>query len=192
MNKMIPYGQQNITQDDINAVIEALNSNFLTQGPKINEFESKFASYIGSEYAVAVSNGTAALHLSALALNVKKGHKVITTPITFAASANCIKYCSGDVVFSDIDPKSYLLDISKVRQLLESSPYGTYQGIITVDFAGRAVNLEEFRNLADEFGLWIIEDACHAPGGYFIDKKNQKQNCGNSNFADLAIFHFIP
>jgi len=192
MNKIIPYGQQSITQDDIHAVIEALNSNFLTQGPKINEFESKFASYIGSEYAVAVSNGTAALHLCALALNVKNGHKVITTPITFAASANCIKYCSGDVVFSDIDPNSYLLDISKVRLLLESSPNGTYQGIITVDFAGRAVNLEEFRNLADEFGLWIIEDACHAPGGYFIDKKNQKQNCGNSNFADLAIFSFHP
>jgi UDP-4-amino-4,6-dideoxy-N-acetyl-beta-L-altrosamine transaminase len=189
---MIPYGKQNITDEDISYVVESLKSDYLTQGPIISEFESKFAEYIGSKYAVAVSNGTAALHLCALALGVKEGQKVITSPITFAASANCIKYCGGEVVFSDIDPITYLLDITKVRQLLESSPKGTYQGIIPVDFAGRAVNLEEFKNLADEFGLWMIEDACHAPGGYFIDKANQKQNCGNSNFADLAIFSFHP
>jgi UDP-4-amino-4,6-dideoxy-N-acetyl-beta-L-altrosamine transaminase len=190
MVNSIPYGKQDITNEDIQAVLEALKSDYLTQGPIIAEFESKFADYIGSSYAIAVSNGTAALHLCALALDVKEGQNVITTPITFAASANCIKYCGGEVVFSDIDPNTYLLDLSKVRQLLESSPKGTYQGIIPVDFAGRAVKLEEFRNLADEFGLWIIEDACHAPGGYFIDNENQKQNCGNSNFADLAIFSF--
>ena len=91
----IPYGKQNITQDDINAVIETLKADFLTQGPKIDEFEQKFADYVGSKYAVAVSNGTAALHLCALALNVNEKSKVITTPITFAASANCIKYCGG-------------------------------------------------------------------------------------------------
>lgn len=192
MGNIIPYGKQDITDEDIQAVVKALKSDYLTQGPLISEFESKFADYIGSKYAVAVSNGTAALHLCALALNVKEGQKVITTPITFAASANCIKYCGGDVVFSDIDPNTYLLDIHKVRLLLESSPKGTYQGIIPVEFAGRAVNLEEFKNLADEFELWMIEDACHAPGGYFIDKSNQKQNCGNSNFADLAIFSFHP
>lgn len=192
MGNIIPYGKQYISDDDIQAVVSALKSDYLTQGPIISEFESKFADYIGSKYAIAVSNGTAALHLCALALNVREGQKVITTPITFAASANCIKYCGGDVVFSDIDPNTYLLDINKVRLLLESSPNGTYKGIIPVDFAGRAVNLEEFKNLANEFGLWIIEDACHAPGGYFIDKNNQKQNCGNSNFADLAIFSFHP
>jgi UDP-4-amino-4,6-dideoxy-N-acetyl-beta-L-altrosamine transaminase len=192
MDRIIPYGKQDITDEDIQAVVNALKSDYLTQGPIISKFESKFAEYIGSKYAVAVSNGTAALHLCALALEVKEGQKVITTPITFAASANCIKYCGGEVVFSDIDPKTYLLDINKTRQLLKSSPKGTYQGIIPVDFAGRAVNLEDFRKLADEFGLWIIEDACHAPGGYFIDKANQKQNCGNSNFADLAIFSFHP
>ncbi len=192
MGNNIPYGKQDITEEDVKAVISALKSDYLTQGPIVSEFESKFADYIGSKYAVAVSNGTAALHLCALALNVKEGQKVITTPITFAASANCIKYCGGEVVFSDIDPSTYLLDIHKVRLLLESSPKGTYQGIIPVEFAGRAVNLEEFKNLADEFGLWIIEDACHAPGGYFIDKSSQKQNCGNSNFADVAIFSFHP
>ena len=188
----IPYGRQNITEEDILAVVETLKSDYLTQGPKILEFEKAFAAYIGCKYAVAVANGTAALHLNALALGVKPGDKVITTPITFAASANCVRYCGGEVVFADIDPDTYLLDIHAVRKLLESSPKGTYQGIIPVDFAGRAVNLEAFRALADEFGCWIIEDSCHSPGGYFIDSNGNKQRCGNGNFADLAIFSFHP
>ncbi len=188
----IPYGKQSITEEDIRAVSETLKSDFLTQGPKIDEFEEAFAKYIGSSYAVAVANGTAALHLSALALNVKPGQKVITTPITFAASANCIRYCGGDVVFADISPKDYLLDIQKVKQLLEQSPVGTYAGIIPVDFSGRAVNLEELRILANQYNLWIIEDACHAPGGYFIDSEGNQQNCGNGHFADLAIFSLHP
>jgi len=192
MMKAIPYGRQNITEEDIQAVVETLKSDYLTQGPKIAEFEKAFSKYIGSKYAVAVANGTAALHLCTLALGVKEGDKVITTPITFAASANCVRYCGGKVVFSDIDPETYLLDINKVRELLEASPKGNYKGLIPVAFAGRAVNLEAFRKLADEFGLWIIEDACHAPGGYFMDSKNNKQTCGNSNFADLAIFSFHP
>ncbi|HCB45049.1 MULTISPECIES: UDP-4-amino-4,6-dideoxy-N-acetyl-beta-L-altrosamine transaminase [Algoriphagus] len=188
----IPYGRQHITEDDILAVIETLKSDYLTQGPKIKEFEDAFASYVGSRYAIAVSNGTAALHLNALALGVKPGDKVITAPITFAASANCVRYCGGEVVFADIDPETYLLDIHSVRKLLEASPKGTYQGIIPVDFAGRAVDLEAFRELADEFGLWIIQDSCHSPGGYFIDSKGQKQHCGNGKFAELAIFSFHP
>nr|WP_294937015.1 UDP-4-amino-4,6-dideoxy-N-acetyl-beta-L-altrosamine transaminase [uncultured Flavobacterium sp.] len=189
---MIPYGKQNITEEDILAVSKALKGDFLTQGPTILEFEQAFANYIGCKYAVAVSNGTAALHLSALALGVGEGDKVITTPITFAASANCIRYCGGEVVFSDIDPTTYLLDAEKVEKLLKSAPKGTYKGIVPVDFAGRAVNLEAFRKLADEYGLWIIEDACHAPGGYFTDSNGRKQNCGNGNYAELAIFSFHP
>jgi UDP-4-amino-4,6-dideoxy-N-acetyl-beta-L-altrosamine transaminase len=192
MNTNIPYGRQNITDEDIQAVVEVLKSDYLTQGPQIAAFEDAFASYIGSEYAVAVANGTAALHLCTLALGVKEGDKVITSPITFAASANCVRYCGGEVVFSDIDPKTYLLDIEKVRTLLKRSPRGTYQGIIPVDFAGRANDLEAFRQLADEHGLWIIEDSCHSPGGYFIDSKGDQQNCGNGKFADLAIFSFHP
>jgi len=190
--KIIPYGRQHITEEDIKVVTETLLSDYLTQGPKIKEFEDAFASYIGCKYAVAVANGTAALHLNALALDVKPGDRVITTPITFAASANCVKYCGGEVVFSDIDPETYLLDINKVRALLEVAPRGTYQGIIPVDYAGRAVDLEAFRNLADEFGCWIIQDSCHSPGGYFIDSKGNKQHCGNGKFADLAIFSFHP
>ena len=189
---MIPYGKQNITQEDIQAVTEALKGDYLTQGPTILAFEEAFAQYIGCKYAVAVSNGTAALHLSALALGVSEGDKVITTPLTFAASANCIRYCGGEVVFSDIDPQTYLLDLQKVEALLEASPKGTYKGIIPVDFAGSPVDLEAFKKLAEKYNLWIIEDACHAPGGYFMDSSNKKQNCGNGNFADLAIFSFHP
>lgn len=190
--KAIPYGRQNITDDDIQAVVDVLKSDFLTQGPAILEFEKEFAKYIGAKYAVAVANGTAALHLCTLALNVKEGDKVITTPITFAASANCIRYAGGDIVFADIDPITLLLDLNEVEKLLKASPKGTYKGIIPVDFSGRAVNLEDFRKLADDYGCWIIEDACHAPGGYFIDSNGTKQNCGNGQFADLAIFSFHP
>jgi UDP-4-amino-4,6-dideoxy-N-acetyl-beta-L-altrosamine transaminase len=190
--KSIPYGRQHITQQDVDAVIEVLHSDFLTQGPKIEELEQKFAAYIGSRFALAVSNGTAALHLCALALQVDKGSKVITTPLTFVASANCIKYCGGQVFFADIDPQTYLLDIHKVRKLIESKPRGFFSGIVPVDFAGKAVNIEQYRQLADEYGLWIIEDACHAPGGYFTDSTGEKQLCGNGNFADLAIFSFHP
>ncbi|MGC1474027.1 MAG: UDP-4-amino-4,6-dideoxy-N-acetyl-beta-L-altrosamine transaminase [Psychroserpens sp.] len=190
--KVIPYGRQNITEDDITAVVETLKSDYLTQGPRIAEFETAFAEYIGSTYAVALANGTAALHLCAMALGVEEGDKVITTPITFAASANCIRYCGGEVVFSDIDPDTYLLDIEKVRTLLSASPKGTYKGIVPVDFAGRANNLEAFRALADEYDLWIIEDSCHSPGGFFKNANGDIQNCGNGNYADLAIFSFHP
>lgn len=189
---IIPYGKQNITEEDIAAVVNTLRSDYLTQGPKINEFEKAFADYIGVKYAVAVANGTAALHLCAIAMGVKEGDKVITSPITFAASANCIRYCGGEVVFADINPNTYLLDIEKVQVLLESSPGGTYKGLIPVDFAGRSVNLQEYRKLADEYGLWIIEDACHAPGGYFVNNKSEHENCGNGNYAELAIFSFHP
>ena len=189
---MIQYGKQNITEEDIEAVSNALRGELITQGPRNEEFEMLFSKYIGCKYAVAVANGTAALHLSVLALNINKGDKVITTPITFAASANCVRYCEGEVVFADIDPETYLLDVNKVEALLKASPKGTYQGIIPVDFAGRAVNLEPFRKLADEYGLWIVQDSCHSPGGYFIDKENNQQNCGNGNFADLSVFSFHP
>jgi len=190
--KIIPYGRQHITEEDINAVVITLNSDFLTQGPQIGEFEKNFAKYVGSNYAVAVSNGTAALHLCTMALNVKPGDKVITTPITFAASANCVRYCGGEVIFADIDPNTYLLDINAVKQVIEKDTSGNIKGIIPVDFAGFAVNLEEFRKLADEYGLWMIEDACHAPGGYFVDSKGEKQRCGNGQFAELSVFSFHP
>ena len=189
-NGAIPYGRQQINQEDIDAVTAALQADYLTQGPRIGAFEEAFAKYVGSEYAVAVSNGTAALHLNAMALGVKPGDKVITTPITFAASANCVRYCGGEVVFADIDPETYLLDIHEVRKVLEKDK--AIKGLIPVNFAGRAVDLEAFRELADEFGLWIIEDACHAPGGYFNTQSGIASRCGSGEFADLAIFSFHP
>ena len=190
--KPIPYGKQLLAQSDIDAVIDVLKSDYWTQGPAVAEFENAFASYIGSKYAVAVANGTAALHLCTLALAVNENSNVITSPLTFAASANCVAYCGGTIHFADIDPETFLLDIKKVQTLIESKPKGFFTGIIPVDFAGKAVDLEAYRKLADEQGLWIIEDACHAPGGYFTDSKNQKQQCGNGKFADLAIFSFHP
>jgi UDP-4-amino-4,6-dideoxy-N-acetyl-beta-L-altrosamine transaminase len=190
--KKIPYGRQSIDQNDIDAVVSTLQSDYLTQGPKVREFESKFAEYVGANYAVAVNNATSGLHLSVLALNLSKGDRVITTPITFAASANCVRYAGGEVWFADIDPNTYLLDINSVKELIESKPKGFFKGIIPVDFAGLPVNMEEFRALADAHNLWIIEDACHAPGGYFIDSKSEKNFCGNGNYANIGVFSFHP
>lgn len=190
--KNIPYGKQKIGLIDIISVIRVLKSDYLTQGPMVFKFEKSFAEYVGSKYAVAVSSGTAALHLSAMALGVNNVSKVITTPITFSASANCVRYCGGEVVFSDIDSKTAIIDTEKVRELLKSSPKGTYQGIIPVDMAGYPVNMEEMRKIVDEFGLWILEDACHAPGAYFTDKLGVKNFCGNGKYSDLTVFSFHP
>lgn len=192
MNKPIPYGRQNITPEDIEAVVETLRSDYLTQGPRIPEFERKFADYVGAPYAVAVNNATSGLHIAAKALDVKPGDRVIVTPMTFAASANCIRYCGGDVTFCDIDPKTYLMDEQKLLKILEENPAGTFAGMVIVDFAGYPHNLERFREIADRFGLWIIEDACHAPGAWYTDSKGTRQLTGNSRFADCTVFSFHP
>lgn len=188
----IPYGRQYITDEDIEIVVETLKSDYLTQGPKIKEFETAFAEYIGVKYAVVVNNATAGLHLGATVLGVKPGDKIIVTPLTFAATANSIRYCGGEVVFCDIDKDSYLMDIHKLKLLLESSPKGTYKGIVPVDFAGYPLDLEAFHQLATEYDLWIMEDACHAPGGYILDSKGVKQYCGNGKYADIGVFSFHP
>ncbi|MDO9185582.1 MAG: UDP-4-amino-4,6-dideoxy-N-acetyl-beta-L-altrosamine transaminase [Bacteroidia bacterium] len=192
MNYSIPYGKQFISQEDTDAVIEALHSDFLTQGPKIAEFERNFANYIGCNFAVAVSNGTAALHLALLAFGIKKGDRIITSPITFVASANAALYCGAEVYFADIDRDTYVISINSIIQLLKTHPKGYFKAIIPVDFAGYPVNLEEIKTLAHEYDLLILEDACHSPGGYFMDSANTKQNCGNCNFADAAVFSFHP
>ncbi len=190
--KYIPYGRQNVTEEDIYEVIEVLRSDYLTQGPRIAKFEEDFALYVGSKYAVAVSSGTAALHLNVIALGLKPGDKVITTPITFVASANCVRYCGGEVVFADIDPHTYLLDVNHVRKLLEEDVKKEIKGIIPVNFAGRVVDMEAFRALADKFDCWIIEDACHSPGGYFLNSRGDQVKSGSGSYADLAIFSFHP
>jgi UDP-4-amino-4,6-dideoxy-N-acetyl-beta-L-altrosamine transaminase len=188
----ITYGRQEITKEDLDAVVSTLQSDWLTQGPAVAAFEKEFAVYVGAQYAVAVSNGTTALHIAAQAMNVKPGSRVITTPITFVASANCICYCGGEPVFADIDEQTMVLDLNEVRKLLEDNPAGTFEGIIPVSFAGYPADMEAFRTLADEHGLWLIEDACHAPGASFTDSKGQTQLTGNGVFADLSIFSFHP
>lgn len=192
MNTPIPYGRQHITEADIAAVTRVLTSDYLTQGPAIAQFEEAFAAYVGAQYAVAVSNGTAALHLSCLALEFSSGDKAITTPITFAASANCVRYCGGEVLFADIDPETYLIDFRSVEKILQAQPANSVKAIIAVDFAGRAVDLEAFRQLADKYGCALIEDACHAPGGFFTDTAGTRQFCGNGQFADVSVFSFHP
>lgn len=192
INHKIPYGKQECTQDDIEAVVSVLMSNFWTQGPEVPKFEKNFAKYVGSEYALAVANGTAALHLCTMVLNLSPGDKVITSPITFVATANCIAYCGGEVVFADIDRETYLLDIKEVRKILEADTENKIKGIIPVDFAGRVVNMEAYKLLANEFGCWLIEDACHAPGGSFSDVSGNDVKAGSGAYADLAIFSFHP
>lgn len=188
----IPYGTQHITDEDIEAVNEILKANYLTQGPKVTEFEEAFADYIGSNYAVAVSNGTAALHLGVLALGVEPRQKVITTPITFSASANCVKYAGGEVDFVDIDPQTFLIDLDLIEQKLDDAEPEEYAGIIPVDFTGLAVNTERLRKIADKHDLWILEDACHAPGGSFENSSGETIYCGDCRYADAAIFSFHP
>lgn len=188
-NSPIPYGRQTITEEDIEAVVSTLKSDYLTQGPQVPQFEKVFAEFIGAKYAVACSNGTAALHLGALALKVNDTQKILSTPITFAASTNGILYCKGKVDFVDIDANTFTIDLNQLEDKLKS---GNYSGIVPVDFAGMPVNMEAVRALASKYNCWIMEDACHAPGAYFVDSKGVKQRSGNGVYADLSVFSFHP
>ncbi|MDB4533239.1 UDP-4-amino-4,6-dideoxy-N-acetyl-beta-L-altrosamine transaminase [Vicingaceae bacterium] len=188
----IPYGKQDITQSDIDAVVETLKADFLTQGPKILQFEQNFAKYVGAKYAVALSNGTAALHLGLMALGVKAGDRIITSPITFSASANAALYCGAEVHFADIEPDTYVISLTEVEKLLSNHPKGYFKAIIPVDFGGYPVNTEKLRLLANKYGSAILEDACHAPGAYFIDSKKQSEKSGACNYSDATVFSFHP
>ena len=188
----IPYGKQFITTEDIKAVSDVLKSDYLTQGPVINEFEKKFADYCNAKYAIAVSNGTAGLHLATLALNINEDEYVISTSITFVASANCVTYCHGNVIFADINPQTLLIDPLSIQKIFDTHKDKKIVGIITVNFAGKVVQLDKIKEIAEQQNCWIIEDACHSPGGYFIDENNNKHLSGNGIFADLSIFSFHP
>lgn len=192
IDKPISYGRQYITDEDIQAVVDTLKSDYLTQGPKIAEFEKGFADYCGCKYACMVSNGTAALHLCAMALDIQPGDKVITTPITFVASANGFRYCGAEIVFCDINPDTYLMDVDKLEDLLKASPKGTYKAVVPVDFAGYPIDVERMRKLADEYGFAIVEDACHAPGATLTDSQGNVNRVGNGRYADLTVFSFHP
>lgn len=179
---MIPYGKQFLDNLDIKAVVDALKSDFLTTGPRVKEFEDAFAANIGSKYAVAVSNGTAALHLACLASGLKAGEKSITSPITFAASANCALYCGAKPAFADIDEDG-LIDPQLVKKAISKKT----KVIIPVDYSGIPCELDAIREIADEKGLTVIEDAAHALGA-----KYKKTVIGDCTYSDMTIFSFHP
>lgn len=177
----IYYGRQWIDEDDIEAVADTLRSDFITCGPKVDEFESELAAYTTAKYAVAVSNGTAALHCACMAAGIGPGDEVITTPLTFAASANCVLYCGARPVFADVDPDTYNIDPESIRAHITPKT----KAIVAVDFTGQAVKHKEIRALCDEFHLIFIEDAAHA-----IATKYDGKPVGS--LADMTCFSFHP
>lgn len=160
---MLPYGRHSVDEEDIRAVEAVLRSNWLTTGPTVAEFEEAFARIVGAKFAVAVSSGTAALHAAAFAAGIEPGDEVITTPMTFAATANAVRYQGGTVVFADVRPDTLSLDPTTVEPLITSRT----KAIITVDYAGQPSDLDDLNVLADRYGLTIIEDACHALGATY-------------------------
>mgnify|MGYP004463522653 FL=1 len=178
---MIPYGRQTIEDDDINAVVEVLKSDYLTTGPKIAEFEKSVADYVGAKYAVAISNGTSALHAACFAAGIGPGDEVITTPITFAASSNCVLYCGGTPVFADIDPKTYNIDPDDIRKKITDKT----KAIIAVHLAGQPCDMDEIHKIAKENNLIVIEDGAHALGSVYKGKKV-------GSLSDMTTFSFHP
>lgn len=177
----IPYGRQYVDDEDIEEVVKVLKSDFLTTGPVIEEFEKKVADYVGAKYAVAVANGTAALHSACYAANIGKGDEVITTPITFAASSNCAFYCSAVPVFADIDPKTYNIDPSDVEKKITDRT----KAIIAVHFTGQPCDMERIHEIANKHGLIVIEDAAHALGAVYEGKKV-------GSLSEMTTFSFHP
>lgn len=178
---MIPYGKQTIEQDDIQAVVDVLKSDFLTTGPKIAEFEQTVADYVGAKYAVAISNGTSALHAACFAAGIEPGDEVITTPLTFAASANCVLYCGGTPVFADVDPKTYNIDPEDIQRKITDRT----KAIIAVHLAGQPCDMDAIHSIAREYGLIVIEDGAHALGSVYKGKKV-------GSMSDMTTFSFHP
>lgn len=189
MSNFIPYGRQDIDQSDIELVTETLSSDWLTQGPRISQFESAISNYCQVKYAVAVSNGTAALHLICLALGIRAGDLVWTTPNTFVASANCARFCGADVDFVDIDPQTYNLSVDALEKKLKSAAENGKlpKLVIPVHFAGQSCDMEAMYSLSRKYHFHIVEDACHAIGGSY---KNYK--IGSCQFSDATVFSFHP
>ncbi|WP_202947529.1 UDP-4-amino-4,6-dideoxy-N-acetyl-beta-L-altrosamine transaminase [Nostoc punctiforme] len=189
MSDYIPYGRQDINQEDIDAVIEVLRSDWITQGPAIERFEQAVANYCGAKYAVAVSSATAALHIACLATDLEQGDILWTSPNTFVASANCGLYCGAKVDFVDINPNTYNLSVNELEsKLAEAEKQGCLPKIlIPVHFAGQSCEMEQIAALSQRYGFKIIEDASHAIGGSY-----QGQPIGSCQFSDMAVFSFHP
>ncbi|MDO5517880.1 MAG: UDP-4-amino-4,6-dideoxy-N-acetyl-beta-L-altrosamine transaminase [Clostridium sp.] len=177
----LSYGKQSIDEEDIKAVTDVLRGDYLTTGPMVNRFEKAVAEYVGTKYAVAVSNGTAALHVAMFGCGIEKGDEVIVTPMTFAASSNAILYMGAIPVFADVDEATYNIDVSKIEEKITSKT----KAIVAVDFTGQPVDLEELRRIADQYKLKLIEDGAHSLGSEYKGKKV-------GGFADATTFSFHP
>lgn len=177
----IPYGRQSIDEKDIEAVVNVLRSDFLTTGPMISEFEKKVADYVGADYAVAIANGTAALHAACFAAGIKEGDEVITTPITFAASSNCVLYCGGTPVFADIDPQTYNIDPADIERKITAKT----KAILVVHFTGQPCEMDKICEIAKKHHLIVIEDGAHALGAEYKGKKI-------GTLSDMTTFSFHP
>lgn len=186
---MIPYGRQDITQADIDAVVEVLQSDFLTQGPMVPRFEQQVASHVGANYAFAVNSATSALHIACLALGLGPGDRLWTSPVTFVASANCGLYCGAHVDFVDIDPRTYNLCPEALALKLEQAErQGTLpKVVVAVHLCGQPCDMQAIHALAKRYGFKVIEDASHAIGG-----KYQGEFIGNGKYSDITVFSFHP
>ena len=189
MRAMIPYGRQEISEADIQAVVDVLRSDYLTQGPAVPAFEKSVASYCGTQHAVAVNSATSALHIACLALGVGPNDVVWTTPITFVASANCARYCGAGVDFVDIDPRTYNMSVECLAaKLAQAELSGTLpKVVIPVHLCGQPCDMAGIHALGQHFGFRIIEDASHAIGG-----KYRGEPIGNCRFSDITVFSFHP
>lgn len=189
MISTIPYGKQNISEKDVNAVLDVLNSDYLTQGPTVPLFEESVKDYCETQYAVAVNSATSALHIACLALEVGKGDIIWTSPISFIASANCALYCGANIDFVDIDPDTYLLSPEKLEEkLIYAERLGKLpKVVIPVHLAGQPCEMEKIFNLSLKFGFKIIEDASHAIGARY-----QNKPIGNNRYSDIVVFSFHP
>ncbi len=189
MTKKIPYGRQEITQNDIDAVVEVLRSDFLTQGPAVPRFEKNVADYCNASHAVALNSATSALHLACLSLGVVPGDRVWTSPITFVASANCALYCGATIDFVDIDPKTYNMSVECLAEKLELAARTSTlpKVVIPVHLCGQACDMQGIHQLSCKYGFRIIEDASHAIGGRYQDEP-----IGNCRYSDITVFSFHP
>jgi UDP-4-amino-4,6-dideoxy-N-acetyl-beta-L-altrosamine transaminase len=179
--EMIYYGRQWIDEQDVKAVSQTLTGDFITCGPKVNELEKRLADHVGADYAIAVSNGTAALHCACVAAGIGEGDEVITTPLTFAASANCALYCRATPVFADVDPETYNISPESIEAHITPKT----KAIVAVDFTGQAVKIREIKQLCDRHDLLFIEDAAHSIGTRYDNK-------AIGSLADMTCFSFHP
>jgi len=186
---MIPYGRQDITETDVDAVIEVLRSDFLTQGPMVPRFEGSVADHVGAKHAIAVNSATSALHIACLALGLGEGDRLWTSPITFVASSNCALYCGASVDFVDIDPRTYNLDIDALAsKLATAESEGRLPKILVpVHLCGQSCDMARMAELAQRYGFKIIEDASHAIGGKYEDRF-----VGDCRYSDITVFSFHP